>query len=100
MDTIERRLAALERQVNDMDLQLERASAQLLGLKLALTCAAPLIHATQRDATAACEVACSLADELLSESEAPHATALLIHSTIRDALAMIGSARRDTRGSP
>lgn len=100
MEDIELRLAALERQVNDMDLQLERASAELLGLKLAFTCAAPLIDATQRDATAACEVACSIADELLSESEAPHATALLIHSTIREALAMIGAARRRTGDAP
>lgn len=96
---INERVAALEARIDAMDEQLESVSAELFGFRFAFTALVSLIPVTERDVTAARELALAQAEDAMGQGDIPPEVALAVFSTIHKTTGIAGELWR-YRGEP
>lgn len=99
MDT-EDRLTALEAQIEAMDTQLETVSAEFFGFRFAFAALISLIPVTERDVTAARELALAQAEDAMGSGDIPPELALAVFSTIQTTMGLAGDLWRHRGAHP
>lgn len=92
-------IQALQAQIEAMDEQLERQSAELMGIKIALTWLAPFLPLSEQDAAHALQSALDQAESATAQAGTGHDTALACLSAVQGAMAQAGAFWRARKSS-
>lgn len=94
IEQLEKTVASLMAQIDTMDLELEKASAEALATQRAITVIASFLPISERDATAALELAIATVEDAMPPDETPYETTLISLACVRRLFSSAGAAYR------
>lgn len=100
VEQLETTLREQQATIDAMDTHLEAMSAEFFGFKLAFMRLTPFLQMSERDVTAAQELAIAQAEDATEQAGMTPDTALIVLSTIRATMALAGELSRYKRGDP